>query len=142
MVSPPGTDDPSLATCPSAAVIASFPIEVTFAPEITNQRMVCTRASGSANLTQRQLYVYATLLAMDNLRFTRPLPWTSESLWAWFAGLRPRIAVRTSGDLSGSPCSRGRAQLNVALTSDTPINWQNVVHFIGGLAHEARHIEG
>ena len=27
------------------------------------------------------------------------------------------------------------------VTTDTPINWHNVVRFIGTLAHEARHIE-
>ena len=140
-VPPPGSDDPSLAACPSADVIASFPIEITFAPEITNQPLVCTVAAGSADLTQRQLFVYAALLAMDKLRFTRPLPWTNESLWAWFAGLRPRLSVRTSGGASCGPCFPGRAQLNLALPVDTPVNWHNIIYFLGGLAHEARHIE-
>jgi len=146
-IPPPGPDDPTLAACPSPEGVTTIGVEITLAPEIQNLPLVCRAAEGSVDLTQRQHFVYAALRAMDKLRFTRPLPWTNQSLWGWFSGLRPRILVKASGTTSCGPCFPGGAPfpggatLNMLVTSDTPINWHNIVQFLGALAHEARHIE-
>jgi hypothetical protein len=146
-IPPPGPDDPTLAACPSPEDVTRIGVEITLAPEIQNLPLVCRAAEGSVDLTQRQHFVYAALLAMDKLRFTRPLPWTNQSLWGWFSGLRPRILVKTTGNTSCGPCFPGGAPfpggatLNMLVVTDMPIIWHNIVRFLGTLAHEARHIE-
>jgi hypothetical protein len=137
----PDVDDPVLAACPSASQIAAFPLVVDFAAEIRSQPLVCRASSGSADLSHRQLYVYVVLLSMEKLRFSRALPWTDKTLWAWFVDLHPRISVVTSGLAMCSPCNRGGATLVIPMPTQTAINWRNVVRSIGGYAHEARHIE-
>src|SRR5262245_59676048 len=94
-IPPPGPDDPVLAVCPSGAEIAALGLEIAFAPDIQNAALTCRAAEGSVDLTQRQQFVYAAVMAMGKLRFTRPLPWTHLSLWEWFSALRPRISVKS-----------------------------------------------
>jgi hypothetical protein len=135
-------DDVTLAQCPTAAEIAGLNLDVRFEEQIRNDPLVCTAASGSLDLSHRQLYIYTTLLALQRLTFTEPLPWTDgQSLWQWFSSFRPRIAVMTSGLAMCSPCSRTTATLVIPVPRQTAINWTNVARLVGAFAHEARHIE-
>jgi hypothetical protein len=141
-VIPADGDDHTLAQCPSAAQVARLNLEVGFDEQIRNDPLVCTAATGSLDLSHRQLYIYATLLALQRITFTEPLPWTDgRSLWEWFSSFRPRIAVTRSGLAMCSPCNRVSPRLVIPLPRQTAINWTNVARLIGGLVHEARHIE-
>ena len=78
----PGTVDPLIATCPSAADVAaiSADLDLSFESDPTGGTLVCTAAAGSADLTRAQERAFQALRVMRQLQFTRPLPWTSLPL--------------------------------------------------------------
>src|SRR5438477_11638605 len=74
-----GTVDDIVSSCPTAAQVASIDarLKVTFDDDPSAGTNVCGTTLVRAN-------VYRTLLAMEQVQFSKPLPWTSSSLWDWF----------------------------------------------------------
>jgi hypothetical protein len=84
--SAPSPVDSILARCPTAAEVAQTKadVQIAFEFEPTPGVLVCHASAGSADLTRLQERVYQTLTIMRNLRFSRPLPWTGQTLYDWF----------------------------------------------------------
>jgi len=149
-----GTIDWDLARCPTAAEIASVDADVpmTFLADPTAGTLVCTAAAGSADLTRFQERVYQAILSMKRITFDAPLPWTSQSLYAWFVGAIDGITFVDTGGFSFC-CSPARViniQANANSILLTTNRWLKpslsdrvgLPYFVDLLLHEARHSEG
>ena len=147
----PGTIEPLISACPSAADVAaiSADLSLSFEADPTGGTLVCTAAAGSANLTRAQERAFQALLVMRYIQFTRPLPWTPLPLYAWLNNAIDGIRFR--GDISTSFCCDPPRVLNVQLQNLSALltqRWRDP-QFGSGLsglvtviAHEARHSEG
>ena len=82
----PSPIDQLLGRCPTAVEVAAVRSEISVTIDTTTGPLACTAAAGSADLTALQERVYQALLVMRALRFSQPLPWTSQSLYDWFRG--------------------------------------------------------
>src|SRR5919204_1081133 len=84
-------------SCPTAAQIADIDarLNVTFEADPTAGTNVCGTTRLRAN-------VYRMLIAMQRLQFTKPLPWTSSTLWDWFT--HAVTGVRFRDDIPYSFC--------------------------------------
>ena len=147
----PGTVDAFIAICPSAADVAaiSADLDISFESDPTGGTLVCTAASGSANLTRAQNRAFQALRVMRQLQFTRPLPWTAQPLYAW---LNQAIdGIRFRGDISLSFCCNPPRVVNIAITNTAAVGtprWidpqtgAGVSGLMAVIVHEARHSEG
>ncbi|MDX6479346.1 MAG: hypothetical protein QOG29_1933 [Gaiellaceae bacterium] len=147
----PATVDPLIATCPSAADVAaiSADLDLSFESDPTGGTLVCTAAAGSADLTRAKERAFQALRVMRQLQFTRPLPWTSLSLYAW---LNHAIdGIRFRGDISTSFCCDPPRVINVQLqnlSALSTVRWADpqfgsgLSGLVGVITHEARHSEG
>ena len=147
----PGTVDPMIATCPSAADVAaiSADLDLSFESDPTGGTLVCTAAAGSANLTRAQERGYQALRVMRTLQFTRPLPWTALPLYAWLNNAIDGIRFR--GDISFSFCCSPPRVINIQLqnlSALSTVRWSDpqfgsgLSGLVGVITHEARHSEG
>jgi hypothetical protein len=73
--------------CPPAADIQEINTEISVQfqdgdPSAGTLR--CHADQGSMDLTPQQERAYQALYLLKRLQFDAPLPWTSQSLWAWF----------------------------------------------------------
>ena len=147
----PGTVDPLIATCPSAADVAaiSADLDISFESDPTGGTLVCTAASGSADLTRAQERAFQALRVMRQLQFTRPLPWTSLQLYAWLNNAIDGIRFR--GDISTSFCCSPPRVVNIQLQNLSALStkrWADpqfgsgLSGLVGVITHEARHSEG
>ncbi len=149
--------DEMLAHCPTAAEIAAIDKDLTFTYDTdpTAGTLVCTAATGSADLTRLQERTYQALLAMKRLQFDAPLPWTNRSLYTWFVGAVKGIRYRS--DIEDSYCCDPANVIDIQVPPDPLHNmatlvterWIKAPDFTVGLrdlvvlfAHEARHNEG
>jgi uncharacterized repeat protein (TIGR01451 family) len=138
--------------CPPAADVAAIDatVRLQFDGDPTAGTSVCTAAQSGRSLSLLQERVYHSLQVMRSLRYSRPLPWTSASLYDWFVHAIRGVRFRNDIDYS-SCCEPGSdtiwiqtktlavAQTNLPKefsTADLALN------FISLLAHEARHNEG
>ena len=144
--------DQMLARCPSSAEVSTINAGFTlsFEADPTSGKFVCTPAQGSVNLTEMQRRVYQTLLAMKNLQFAEPLPWTSKSLYTWLND--SLTGIRFRDDITYSYCCDPANTINVRVSSNSYLllttRWVEP-QLAGGLmdlavlfAHEARHANG
>lgn len=147
----PGTVDPMIATCPSAADVAaiSADLDISFESDPTGGTLVCTAAAGSANLTRAQERGYQALRVMRALQFTRPLPWTALPLYAWLNNAIDGIRFR--GDIALSFCCSPPRVINIqlqSLSALSTVRWSDpqfgsgLSGLVGVITHEARHSEG
>lgn len=147
----PGTVDPLIATCPSAADVAAISanLDLSFESDPTAATLVCTAAAGSANLSRAQERAYQALLVMRALQFTRPLPWTPLPLYAWLNNAIDGIRFR--GDITTSFCCSPPRVINVQLqnlSALSTVRWADpqsgsgLSGLVGVITHEARHSEG
>jgi hypothetical protein len=147
----PGTVDPFIAACPSAADVAaiSADLDLSFESDPTGGTLVCTAAAGSANLTRAQERAFQALRVMRQLQFTRPLPWTAQPLYTW---LNQSIdGIRFRGDITLSSCCNPPRVVNIAITNTAalgtprwidPQTGAGVSGLMAVIVHEARHSQG
>lgn len=150
-VSTAPTIDELLARCPTAAEVASINADLTlaFEKDPTAGTLACRAAAGSADLTPMKRRIYQTILAMRQLSFTDPLPWTSKGLYQWFIDAIDGIRFT---DTEFSFCCEPANMIVIGTAANmyhiTTDRWSGT--FIDGglrdtmvlLMHEARHNEG
>jgi len=144
--------DALLTGCPSAADVAAIRSDLTlsFEADPTSGTLVCTTGAGSADLTELQRRVYQILRVVKAVSFSRPLPWTSQSLYAWLVASIDGIRFRD--DITFSFCCDppGYIDVNVTPSSYLVLTPRWIDPAIGGglydtaalFVHEARHNDG
>lgn len=148
----PSIDD-FLSACPTAAQVTTLNARfgISFEGDPSLGQLACTSASGSANLSPVQKRVYATLLALEKVRFDSPLPFSSAtSLYDWLASDSGVSGIRFRGDLSFSYCCEPSQVINIALDSKSEYlhgdTWYDATRDVGLideaaiLVHFARHV--
>ena len=107
------TVDQLLASCPTASEVAAIDreLKLSFEADLTAPALVCEKSKGSVDLTLMQRLVYQTLQVMKQLRFTKPLPWTSKSLYEWLT--RVIDGVRFRSDIDNSYCCSPPGTINL-----------------------------
>jgi len=142
----PMTADRLQATCPSASEIAQFDADftITYDSDPTAGTLVCTAASGSADLTRLKERMYQGLRLARAMTFSRPLPWTPLSLYDWLKTAAPRIHV-TDGH-QAECCDASGA---IVIGNDpnaygylSQLDASGLLSLLDVLVHEARHREG
>ena len=130
--------------CPSRAEIDQInqDISITFNNDTTAGSLVCRQQDGSADLSYLQALTFMQIAYMRRMAFTRPLPWTSESLYDWFRAAIRGVIVETG--TGPSYCCSPSKVIHIAysptISSDpTPLTPGYVDP--GVLVHEARHAE-
>ncbi len=148
------TVDQLLARCPTAPEVAAIDreLKLSFEADLTAPALVCAKSKGSADLTLMQRRVYQTLQVMKQLRFSKPLPWTSKSLYEWFTGVIDGIRFRS--DIDNSYCCSPSSTINIKVAPNMHYTltdrWVDpklkggLMDLVGLLVHEARHrpVEG
>jgi hypothetical protein len=117
-------------------------VPITIKSDASAGRLQCREADGSADLSPAEFEVYRGLLFLRQLQFDAPLPWTPETIWAWFRRTVPKgIEIDSVGD--------SHSCLNCPATLVWPptVDWSTADRSITGTAwdtivHEARHAEG
>ncbi|MDL1941437.1 hypothetical protein FBQ99_03715 [Chloroflexi bacterium CFX2] len=148
---PQGKVEDLVSRCPTAEEIASVNADLTlqFDHDPTAGTLVCTAASGSADLTRLQERTYQAVLMMKKIKFDEPLPWTDLPLYDWFVNAIDGIRFR--GDIEQSSCCEPANFINVQTENLAALQtnrWLDPGMGAGlqGLlvlyVHEARHNEG
>ncbi|MFN8188091.1 MAG: hypothetical protein U0R69_13565 [Gaiellales bacterium] len=146
---PPGGVDALVARCPTAAEVAAIAadLSLSFEHDPTAPDLVCTRAAGSADLTELGKRVHQALIAMEEMPFARPLPWTALTPYRWLVGAIDGIRFRDLAVGVGSCCDPAgviSVDPGDSLGSGAWMDPQSGAG-LGGLphifAHEARHAE-
>jgi hypothetical protein len=140
-------------SCPSAADFASInrDLRLSFESDPTRGTQVCSAAAGSGNLTLMQSRAYAALIAMRQLSFDKPLPWTKDPLYRWF--IKTVNGIRFRSDIEYSSCCDSSGMINVRAVVEGPSISISIRDsrqspelmfegFLGLLVHEARHNNG
>jgi hypothetical protein len=108
----------------------------------------CQASFTGATLSPFQKRVYNTILLMKEIEFDQPLPWTSKTLFEWFADAADTILFRD--DLSLSFCCQPAGVINLRTQglaigqTDRFSTWigDGIASFLLLLVHETRHAEG
>lgn len=145
---PISTIEQDLGRCPSAPELASVDssVSMTFTSDPSAGQLVCTTAEGSRDLTLLQERAYQAVLMFTWIRFDAPLPWTSQSLDAWFA--RAIHGVDFRSDTQYSYCCEAGGVIviqtnNLAVLSVGSVrSWASIRSLAALFVHEARHNEG
>jgi hypothetical protein len=140
-----------ISQCPTSAELAAIDadISIAFESDPAAGSLVCEASTGSVNLTRFQERAYQALRVMREIRFSRALPWTSQSLYDWFVaaidGIRFRDAIFSfccdPPNVINIAASPNSAALFTArwMAADAPLGLEDLVAL---LVHEARHNEG
>ena len=135
--------------CPTAADIAAIKrdLRLSFESDPTRGTQVCSAAAGSADLTLMQARAYRSLVAMRDLSFDAPLPWTKDSVYRWLVkaigGIRFRANIETSFCCDPPNTINVRDTVLGRLpTAAATENFGQLEGFMGLLVHEARHRDG
>jgi uncharacterized repeat protein (TIGR01451 family) len=138
--------------CPSSAEVAAIDadLSIAFESDPTAGTLVCRAADGSVDLTRFEERSYQALRVVQALRFSRPLPWTSEDLYTWLVATIDGIRFRA--DIVNSFCCDPLNVINVLASSNSaalftnrwmaaeaPIGLDDLVALV---VHEARHNNG
>ncbi len=156
--------DSLLAVCPTAAQIQGINARLQLVFDADPSRalpLACTAAAGSGDLTYYQKRVYQALVAMQQIPFDAPLPWTSLPLYDWLVATIHGIHFRSdvgyswcceAGDRIVVQTAANQATDNSCLTVGHSDRWVFPVYggssgcgmdaFIALLVHEARHNNG
>lgn len=154
LTSSAATVDQLLVCCPTTAEVTAIDreLKLTFEADLTAPALVCAKAKGSADLTLMQRRVYQTLQVIKQLRFSKPLPWTSKSLYEWFTGMIDGIRFRS--DIENSYCCSPSGTINIKAAPNMyytltdrwvdPKIKGGLMDLVALLVHEARHrpVEG
>lgn len=134
--------------CPSIAEVAQLAadlkLQVDFDPT-GGRSSGCKAPDGGRDLTILEAQVYRALSLARHLQFDQPLPWTNEPLYVWLTHSIKAIRFRTG--LTNSFCCEPADTINLQvdgniLLQPMQFNFQNLVHFLGLVVHEARHNNG
>ena len=151
------TIDDVIGRCPTAAEMNAIDGVITLSfegPDPSGPGLVCTVAAGSRNLTRLQRNVYNLMLAAQKIRFTQPLPWSSQkSVWDWLRFESGINTIRLRGDLTGSSCCSPSNAINLAVQSNSYYTFSDkwledngngggLVSSLALIVHEARHRNG
>jgi hypothetical protein len=144
--------DDFFARCPTAGEINAInkDLSMQFESDPTAGTLACKASDGSVDLTPMQKRAYLSVLIMQELQFTQPLPWTSKSLYAWFTGTIK--GIRFNKTFSYSHCCEPANVIDIKLADNSYLmltdRWVDP-SLGGGLqdtmilyVHEARHNEG
>jgi hypothetical protein len=142
--------DDVLATCPTVDQITAIDavIDLQFDADPTAGTLVCTGSEGSVDLTQLQERAYQAIIIMQRLQFTKPLPWTDQTLYNWF--INTIDGIRFRDDITYSFCCEPDGYINVQTNNLSALEtnqWisPNMGTGLDGLLvlyiHEARHNE-
>ena len=145
--------DQIIARCPTSAEVAGIQARtpVTFDPTVLGGPLVCTAAAGSADLNAVQMRTFQSLLVLNELRFSQPLPWTPLTLSDWFAHAIHGVHVSDLPFGTGGYCCSPAGVivvgkpgfLDISRFADPARNWNGpVIGLLETLVHEARHAEG
>ena len=145
--------DQIIARCPTSAEVAGIQARtpITFDATVLGGPLVCTAAAGSADLNAVQMRTFQSLLVLNELRFSQPLPWTPLTLGDWFAHAIRGVKVSnlpfgTGGfccDPAGVIVVGNPGILDISRFVDPARNWNGPVQaMLETLVHEARHAEG
>jgi hypothetical protein len=144
--------DTVIANCPTAAEVAAFDSDLSntiIIDSVTWPTLVCTAASGSADLNRLQERLYQALRVMKKMPFDAPLPWTEKPLYDWF--VTTVKGVRFRDDIDKSFCCDPVGVINIRtiyLDAFTTTRWispsigEGLDHLVILMVHEARHIDG
>jgi hypothetical protein len=152
--------DNLLASCPTAAQVQAInsQLRLVFDADPTHALpLACTAAAGSANLTLYQKRVYQAFVAMQQITFDAPLPWTSQPLYQWLVSTIRGVHF-TSASAYSWCCEPGamivvhaaanQATDNSCLMAGQTSRWIapnigcGMDAFIALVVHEARHNNG
>lgn len=134
--------DDRLAGCPTAAEVAMVgAVPLTFDESARVGPLVCRVDAGSADLTAAQKRIYFGLILMKELRFDRPLPWTTATLFEWFLDAAPLVTVFGTEGVNNFNRTTG-VTIYLAPPHSTDLRWRELQSLIGVLIHEARHAQG
>jgi hypothetical protein len=114
-------------------------IPITFTGGITTDPLVCTAEAGSADLTRMQERIFQALIIMKQLRFDRPLPWTSDTLWDWFVGAVHQIIVSDENEPSHGGNYPRIITINLPGAPSADLSWNASGNYLLGMVHEGRH---
>jgi hypothetical protein len=143
------TVDQVLARCPTVQEVAAIngDLRLSFEADPTAEQLVCTAATGSADLTLLQRRIYQTLVVTKQLQFSQPLPWTDKPLYSWLVSAIKGIRFRS--EIGNSYCCDPKDTINVRVASNvafvTTDRWVNPQSGVGLMdtmvlfVHEARH---
>jgi hypothetical protein len=145
--------DQIIARCPTAAEVAGVQARtpVTFDTTVSGGPLVCTAASGSADLTAVEMRTFQSLLVLNALRFSQPLPWTPLTLGDWFSHAIRGVKISNLPFGTGGFCCNpagvivvgNPGLLDITRFADPVRNWNGPVQaLLETLVHEARHAEG
>jgi hypothetical protein len=154
----PSIDD-LIAECPTAAQVQAInsQLKLIFDADPTrNLPLACTAAAGSADLTLFKKRVYQSFVAMQQIPFDAPLPWTSRPLYQWLVStIRGVHFADTGGSWCCEPGSlivvqtaSNQATDNSCLMAGHTNRWIDPNYpcgmdaFIALVVHEARHNNG
>ena len=112
-------------------------VALEFTDDPTAGTFVCHAAEGSLDLTRLQEGAYQALWLLKRLQFDAPLPWTSESLWTWFAGNVQRIQFRRLETGIGARWT-GFGNMQISSLSPSSPGFPTLAFL---LVHEARHAD-
>ncbi len=150
------TIDDVIGSCPSAAEMAAIDAVITITVEggdPSAPTLVCTAAAGSRNLTKLMRNIYNVLRVAQKLRFSQPLPWSSQtSIWDWLRLESGVNMIRLRNDTGMSFCCDPPNAINIQIQNNVITTFDKWVEdnfagagLVGGLAlivHEARHHNG
>lgn len=157
---PPPTIDTLLASCPTAAQIQSInaQLRLVFDADPTHALpLACTAAAGSADLTPYKKRVYQSFVAMQQIAFDAPLPWTPLPLYEWLVATIDGIHFRSDsayswccepGNMIVIHTAANQATDNSCLMGADTSRWIapklgcGMDAFIALVVHEARHNNG
>lgn len=125
--------------CATAAEIASVnaDVSIAFESDPTGPSLACEAAEDSADLTPLRKSIYDAILYMRQVRFDTPLPWTNESLYAWFVRSQRGIRVRNANSSCCDP--PGVISISANLRDS---RMSSIPGPLAVLVHETRHAEG
>lgn len=148
------TIDDVIGRCPTATEMNLIDAVITLSFEGTDPSapaLVCHAAGGSRDLTKLRRNVYNILLAAQKLRFSQPMPWSSQtSVWDWLRFESGINKIRLRGDIGGSYCCEPANAINLSVAPNSYYvfsdRWVDDNGGGGGLVsslalvvHEARH---
>ncbi|MEO8137648.1 MAG: hypothetical protein ABI831_27155 [Betaproteobacteria bacterium] len=148
------TIDDVVGRCPTAAEMAAIDAVITLSFEgndPSGPTLVCRAADGSRDMTKLQRNVYNLMRAAQKMRFTQPLPWSSQSsVWDWLRLESGISVIRLRGDIGGSSCCSPSNAINLAVLPNSYYSFSDkwledlgngggLVSSLALIVHEARH---
>ena len=136
------TIDDLAGSCPSPTEVAALKADFSLSIEApVSTRVVCGRSPNFLN--RSQVRIYQSLRAIKAMTFSRPLPWTSQSLYGWLSSAITGIRVRN--DISLSYCCDPPHVINLkadVVDRGDFRNWTDLQLLLNLIVHEARHADG